>query len=388
MNFQKIIVYLWLLLDVIGIAVLIPAFPELKTYYAINDFQVSLWLTIYSLFAFFAAPILGQLSDKFGRKKILSLCITGTTLSYALLLLTQSYWVFLISRVLNGITWGNISILQAILTDISPDQETKSKNFGLMGAFFWLGFIIGPLIGSFLLNFLWVEGIFWFWLIFWILELVLILLYFKNTNHLETIKTITFNAFTVMGKYLRKETMRNFLLSLFFLWVGWFIINASLSLFMHDAFWTSWVTYGYFLAFAWVISALNMWFFVPKFRTKRFSLHHLIIWVHIALIIGYWLLWMVSNYTWFILLFYTVTILSGIYMPLYNTQIMSQAKSNEIGELAGMLGGAQSLFMFVWPLIWWLLLTYGGNIFRWAVVCFVCSWLLMFKWMVKAKNIY
>jgi len=59
-------------------------------------------------------------------------------LSYLVLLLTQNYWIFLISRIINGITGGNIAILQAILTDISPDTETKNKNYGLMGAFFGL----------------------------------------------------------------------------------------------------------------------------------------------------------------------------------------------------------------------------------------------------------
>jgi MFS family permease len=56
--------------------------------------------------------------------------------SYLILLVTQQYWIFLLSRLVNGITGGNISILQAILTDISPDKETKAKNFGIMGALF------------------------------------------------------------------------------------------------------------------------------------------------------------------------------------------------------------------------------------------------------------
>lgn len=383
MNVQKVIVYLWLLLDIIGIAILIPAFPELKAYYGITDFQVTLWLTIYSLGAFFAAPVLGQLSDKYGRKNILAFCIAWTLISYALLLFGRSYRLFLLSRVINGITGGNVSILQAILTDISPDPETKSKNFWLMGAFFGVWFIIWPLIGSMLLKFSNIEGVFWFGVIFSAVELGLILLHFRNTNHLEELKKISFNAFHVMGKYLRKETMRNFLLSLFFLGVGGFSINASLSLFMNTTFATSGVMYGYFLAFAGVINAVNMGFFVPRFWTKRFSIHQLIIRVHIALICWYAILWTVTNYTLFIILFYVVTMLSGIYMPIYNIQIMSQAKPDEIGELSGMLGGAQSLFMFVGPLLWWVLLTYGGNIFWWAVVCFLASGVCMMKWMVK-----
>lgn len=386
MNIQKIVVYLWLLLDVIGIAVLIPAFPELKTYYGINDFQVSLWLTIYSLCAFFAAPVLWQLSDKRWRKKMLWWCIAWTVVSYALLLISWQYWLFLLSRIINGITWGNISILQAILTDISPDPETKHKNFWLMGAFFGLWFIIWPVIGSLLLSFSWVEGIFRFGTLFGAIELLLILMYFKNTNTMSIDKKIHRNAFSIMRKYIRKEEMRSFLLSLFFLWIGWFIVVASLSLFMNTKFGTTGSVYGYILAVSGLLSAFNMWFLVPKFWTKRLTHRQLIIWTHGVLILGYALLWIVDNYTGFILLFYAVGLLWWIYMPVYNTHIMSFAKPWEIGELSGMLGGAQSLFMFVWPLVWWLLLTYGGNIFRWSVVCFLLSWVMLFKWMVTSNK--
>ncbi len=385
MKFQKIIVFLGLLLDIIWIAILIPAFPELKAWYWINDFQVTLWLTIYSLGAFFSAPVLWQLSDKRWRKNLLVWCITGTIISYALLLVSQSYRLFLVSRIINGITWWNISILQAILTDISPDQETKSKNFWLMGAFFGLWFIIWPLLWSLLLSFSWVEWIFWFGVLFSTIELWLILLYFKNTNTPILTKEISFNAFGVMWKYLRKESMRSFLLSLFFLWVWWFAISTALSLFMNTKFWTTWVMYWYILAISGLLSAFNLWLLIPKFWTKYFTTRQLIIWSHIALIVWYWILWFIDSYTPFILFYYSIVVLWWIYMPVYNIQIMSQAKPDEIGELSGMLGGAQSLFMFFGPLLWWLLLTYWGNIFRWAAICFMMSWLVLFKWMTTSK---
>lgn len=65
MNLKKTIVFTTLFLDIVGIAIIIPAFPELKAYYGITDFQVTMGLTIYSLFSFLAAPLLGQWSDKF-----------------------------------------------------------------------------------------------------------------------------------------------------------------------------------------------------------------------------------------------------------------------------------------------------------------------------------
>lgn len=148
---QKSIIFITLLIEVLGISIIIPAFPELKIYYGISDFEVTLGLTIYSLFAFLSAPLLGQRSDKIGRKTSLLRCIAGTSASYFLMLIQPRFWLFLLARAINGVTGGNISIIQAILTDISPDSKTKAKNFGLLGAFFGLGFIIGPVLGSLLL---------------------------------------------------------------------------------------------------------------------------------------------------------------------------------------------------------------------------------------------
>ena len=106
--------------------------------------MISFGIVVYSLFAFFSAPILGRLSDRYGRKKPLLLCVIGTCLSYVILLLTQNYWLYLVSRILNGITGGNTSIIQAILSDISETSEQRNKNFGMLGAIIGMGFIIGP----------------------------------------------------------------------------------------------------------------------------------------------------------------------------------------------------------------------------------------------------
>lgn len=383
MNLQKVIIYAAMLLDIIGIAIIIPAFPELKAYYWINDLQVTLGLTIYSLCAFLAAPLLWQISDKFGRKKSLLRCIAGTCLSYAVLLITQDYWLFLISRAINGITGGNISILQAVLTDISPDEETKRKNFGLMGAFFGLGFIVGPVIGSVLLKFGSVTNIFWFGTIFALIEFVLILTHFSNTNHLQPEKKLTYNSLHIMRKYLKKPTMRNILVSLAMLWIGAFIVNASQSLYMNNMFGTTGEQYGYYLAIVGIISACNLGYLVPNFWMKKFSHNSLIILSHIVLIIGYALVGSAKSVPVFLALYYLTVLMGNTYMVVYNIEIMSKAERTEIGEVSGMLGGAQSLFMFIGPLIGGLLLNAHINIFWGGVVCFALSAAVMTRYIVR-----
>lgn len=379
MSFQKTIIYLALLLDIVGLAVLIPAFPELKARYGISDFAVTMGLTVYSLFAFLAAPVLGQLSDKYGRKVPLLRCVIGTFFSYLILLVSQNYLLFLVSRVVNGITGGNVSILQAILADISPTPEAKAKNFWLMGAFFGLGFIIGPVLGALLLKFGSVHSIFWAGLLFAVVEVFLIAIQFKNTNTPDETKHLDYNSFSIMIKYFKKDHIRQLLISLTLLGIGGFIVNSSMWLYMQGLFNTSGSQYGLYLGIAGVIGAINMWYLIPNFWLKKFDVDTLNIINHVSLVLWYGLVGLMDNEFAFLLLFYITILFGNAYFVIYNTKIMSTAHDNERGEISGMLAWLQSIFMFVWPLVGGLLLQYHINIFRATVIFTILSGIVMLR---------
>lgn len=154
-------VFLTVFIDLIGFSILIPVFPLLI---ASPEFRVTpdSWTpsqglimlgflqAVYPLCTFVAAPILGQMSDKFGRRPVLALSILGTALGYAVFALgigAKSIPLLFIGRAIDGVTGGNIAVAQAAIGDISNDQN-RQKNFGLLGAAFGLGFIIGPYIGG------------------------------------------------------------------------------------------------------------------------------------------------------------------------------------------------------------------------------------------------
>ncbi len=379
MSFQKTIIYLALLLDIIGISVMIPAFPELKAYYGISDFAVTMWLTVYSLFAFLAAPVLWQLSDKYGRKMPLLRCVIGTLFSYLILLVSQNYILFLVSRLINGITGWNISILQAILADISPTPEQRAKNFWLMGAFFWLGFIIWPVLWSILLKLGGVHGIFWAGFIFALVEVALIMIQFRNTNNPDHERVLNYNSFAVILKYFKKDHIRQLLISLSLLGIGWFIVNSGMSLYMNGLFGTAWSEYGIYLGIAGVIWALNMWYLIPKFWLKKFTIDSLNILNHVSLILWYFLVGISSNEMAFLLLFYITIFFWNAYFVTYNTKIMWTAHDNDRGEISGMMSGLQSAFMFVGPLIGGLLLQYHINIFYATVIFTILSGVVMLR---------
>jgi DHA1 family tetracycline resistance protein-like MFS transporter len=155
-----------LLLDVVGIGMIIPIIPIIFTDPTSPSFmlfaythQMQLILAgavaaITGLMTFIAAPIMGELSDIYGRKKLLLLGVSIMAISqvvFGIGILTSSLTVLFISRIINGLAGGNISIVQASIADISEPHE-RAKNFGLIGAAFGMGFIIGPVLGGYLAH--------------------------------------------------------------------------------------------------------------------------------------------------------------------------------------------------------------------------------------------
>ncbi len=114
-------------------------------HYGLSDFETSFLFAIYSIAQFFATPIIGKLSDQYGRKPLLIISLTGTIIANLLAGTASNAPILFISRFLDGITGGNISVAQAIITDITKPAE-RARAFGQFGASLGIGFIIGPLI--------------------------------------------------------------------------------------------------------------------------------------------------------------------------------------------------------------------------------------------------
>ncbi len=145
-------------LDVLGVGILLPILPQLifrifePAGYSYHSSLIMLgWLTaIYPLMQFIATPVLGQLSDRYGRKPILSFSLIGTALGYvlfAIAIITKNIPLLFFARALDGITGGNISVARAVIADVSTPVK-RTANFAKIGAAFGAGFVFGPYIGA------------------------------------------------------------------------------------------------------------------------------------------------------------------------------------------------------------------------------------------------
>ncbi|MCG3179965.1 MAG: Tetracycline resistance protein, class B [Phycisphaerae bacterium] len=138
------------LVNLIGFGLIIPLLPHWSKSLGMTDLSIGLLFASYSVGQVIAAPILGRLSDRVGRRPILLLSIVGTAVSFIMLGVgyqLRSIWMLFVSRTLDGITGGNISVAQAYAADITTHKQ-RSHAMGLLGAAFGLGFVLGPAFGA------------------------------------------------------------------------------------------------------------------------------------------------------------------------------------------------------------------------------------------------
>lgn len=137
------------LLDVMGLAILMPVQAYIVRQYSNDALMVAMIPVLYAAAQFFAAPLLGKLSDRYGRRPVLLISILGSALGYFLFGIGGALWMLFLSRLIDGFTAGNASTASAYVADVTPPQE-RARNFGFLGMAFGLGFILGPTLGGLL----------------------------------------------------------------------------------------------------------------------------------------------------------------------------------------------------------------------------------------------
>jgi DHA1 family tetracycline resistance protein-like MFS transporter len=147
-------------IDLIGFGMIIPILPLYAQRFQATEWQIGLLLASYSLMQFLASPLLGWLSDRYGRKPVLLCSLVGSALGYLLMANAASLTILFAARILAGISGASVGTASAYIADITP-PENRSKRIGLIGAAFGVGFILGPATGGILSHFS-VVAPFWF----------------------------------------------------------------------------------------------------------------------------------------------------------------------------------------------------------------------------------
>jgi len=157
MRLPVLFIFITVVLDSMGIGIIVPVMPDLIREVGNVDLsQAALWggtlTVVYAINQFIFSPAVGGLSDAYGRRPVLLIALFVMAADYLIMGFAQSLWLLFIGRFIGGITAATQSTAAAYMADISTSED-KAKNFGLLGAAFGIGFILGPMIGGLLAEY-------------------------------------------------------------------------------------------------------------------------------------------------------------------------------------------------------------------------------------------
>lgn len=151
-NRSLLIVALVALVNMLGYGIIIPVLYAYSKKFGMTDFQNGLLFASYSVCQFISTPIIGRLSDKYGRRPLLIVSILGTALSFFIMAFAPSVGFLFLARMLDGLTAGNVPVVFAVVSDTTKPQD-RPRAFGLIGSAFNFGFVFGPAVAALTLGF-------------------------------------------------------------------------------------------------------------------------------------------------------------------------------------------------------------------------------------------
>lgn len=358
-------IFVTLLIDTIGFGIIIPVLPDLIEKMIHGNLSVAAryngWLTmVYAGMQFLFGPVIGNLSDRYGRRPVLLMSLFGFSIDYLFLAFAPSLpWLF-VGRVVAGITGASFTTASAYIADVSP-PEKRAQNFGMIGVAFGLGFIIGPTLGGILgeigtrVPFYASAGL---CLLNWLYGYFILpeSLPVENRRKFEWKRANPLGSLKQLIKY---PAISGLVISLTLVYMGMHAVQSTWNYFTMYKFSWSKAMVGYSLGFVGLMIAIVQGglirIIIPKLGQHRS--------VYIGLVmysVGY-LLFAFASKSWMMYAFMVPYALGGIAGPAIQGIISTQVPANEQGELQGGLTSLMSLTTIFGPPIMTTLFAYFTN---------------------------
>ena len=247
-----LIIFLTIFVNLVGFGIIIPLLPFYAETFGASPLVIGFLFAVFSLCQLVAAPVLGDLSDRYGRRPVLVFSLAGTVISFVMLALAHSVWMLFAARIVDGLSGGNISTARAYVADVTEPQD-RAKAYGLIGAAFGLGFILGPALSGVLAGISYTAPI-WAAAAITLVATVMAWLWLPETVHRA--HAGTGNPLAHLRALWRRPLVRRILTIDFIYWFAFAIFQTTLSLFAARRFGFGPAETGYFFAAFGVLGAL------------------------------------------------------------------------------------------------------------------------------------
>jgi DHA1 family tetracycline resistance protein-like MFS transporter len=239
-----LIIFLTIFVNLVGFGIIIPLLPFYAETFGASPLVIGLLFAVFSLCQLIAAPALGDLSDRYGRRPILVFSLAGTVVSFVMLALAHSVMMLFAARIVDGLSGGNISTARAYVADVTEPKD-RARAYGLIGAAFGLGFILGPALSGVLSGISYTAPI-WAAAGLTIIATVMAWLWLPETVHRA--RAGTGNPFGYLPDLMRRPAVRKILTIDFLYWAAFATFQTTFSLFVARRFGFGVAKTGYFFA--------------------------------------------------------------------------------------------------------------------------------------------
>lgn len=356
-------IFLIVFIDLLGFSFILPLLPYYAKTFQASDLQIGLLVAAYAAAQLVGAPLLGRLSDRYGRRPMLMVSIFGTVLSFILLAFSRSLWMLYVSRILDGLTAGNISIAQAYISDVT-DASNRSRGLGLVGAAFGLGFIIGPAAGGALSQFGFAVPAFtaaglaafnFLMVTFWLPESL-------SKERRDEIARSGRSAISLKDMFsaLRRPTVGPLLHSRFFFGLAFSIFQTIFSLYALERFNLNSTQTGYILAYVGVLSVITQGFLIGRL-TVRFAETRLILISTITMAVSLLVWALAPNIPVLLIILIPMAFSGGVLNTVINSALSKSVQPVEIGGILGISSSLEAFTRVIAPSLGGLILEVVGK---------------------------
>lgn len=387
MNKKLFSIILVVFIDLLGFSLILPLLPYYAKSFHANATVTGLLVASYAAAQLIGAPVLGRLSDRYGRRPILLASVLGTFVGFLLLGIANALWMLFASRIIDGITGGNLSIAQAYITDVTSPKE-RAKGLGMIGAAFGLGFIIGPATGGLLSQWGYaVPALAAAGLSF--VNLVLIYAWLteslppeRRNAALEQRPAVNLSALLVA---LKRPFTGSLLMTRFFFGVAFATFQTVFSLYTLTKFGLSGAQTGYILAYVGVLSVITQGFLVG-WISKRVREDILIV-ACVALMAASLLGWALASSVVALLIILVPTAFSGgLLNTLLSSTLTKAIDAKETGGILGLSASIESATRIIAPVAGGVLLQQLGTWAPGAFSALLMAGLLIYVWMTLYEH--
>ena len=244
MSRPLIIIFLTVFVNLVGFGIIIPLLPFYAQTFGASPLVIGLLFASFSLSQLLATPALGVLSDRWGRRPVLIFSLLGTVVSFAMLALAQSLLMLFAARIIDGLSGGNITTARAYIADVTEPHE-RAKAYGMLGAAFGLGFIVGPALAGVFSHISYTAPI---WAAAAVTVIATAMAWFWLPETVHRGSAATMSPWRALPDVFSRRQIRPLLMADFLYWASFSVCNTTFALFASRRFGFDVAQTGYVLA--------------------------------------------------------------------------------------------------------------------------------------------